>query len=190
MAHEREFQILKKLDHINIVKAIEYFDNEFKGEIHQILQFIDGMEVLDSIAQQQEGKYTEDEARKIFKQILEAIQYMHSKGVVHRDIKPQNLVVTKEQHVYVLDFNVSTQRKQDSEVFKMMTKTGTVAFSAPEIFTQKFYDEKVDVWSAGIVLYMMLSGDQPFFHEQVAKLVQSITTESPNFDGEAWKLVS
>jgi serine/threonine protein kinase len=70
-----------------------------------------------------------------------------------------------------MDFNVSSRNKNKSEVFRMMTKTGTVAFSAPEIFTQRVYDEKVDIWSAGIVLYMMLSGKQPFYDENVSKLV-------------------
>jgi serine/threonine protein kinase len=85
--------------------------------------------------------------------------------VAHRDIKPQNLVVTKDLDVIALDFNVSFLKNKSVEEFKMMTKTGTVAFSAPEIFTQKFYNEKVDVWSAGTVLYMMLSGEQPFYHD-------------------------
>jgi len=71
-----------------------------------------------------------------------------------------------------MDFNVSSKSKNPSEVMRMMTKTGTVAFSAPEIFTQKVYDEKVDVWSAGIVLYMMLAGKTPFIDEEnVNKLV-------------------
>ena len=92
--------------------------------------------------------------------------------------------------VIVLDFNVSSEKSESVKEFKMMTKTGTVAFSAPEIFTQKFYDEKVDIWSAGIVLYMMLSGDQPFYSEQVANLVQKLTTENPSFESEAFYLVS
>lgn len=85
--------------------------------------------------------------------------------MAHRDIKPQNLVVTDDAKVILLDFNVSSQKQKEQENFKMMTKTGTVAFSAPEIFTQKFYNEKVDIWSAGVVLYMMLSGCQPFYSE-------------------------
>ena len=72
----------------------------------------------------------------------------------------------------------------------MMTKTGTVAFSAPEIFTQKFYDEKVDVWSAGTVLYMMLCGDQPFYDDNVALLVQKITTRAPDFNNDSFNNVS
>ena len=62
-------------------------------------------------------------------------------------------------------------KKDKDECFRMMTKTGTVAFSAPEIFLQSVYNEKVDVWSAGIVLYMMLCGKQPFYEENIAKLV-------------------
>ena len=63
----------------------------------------------------------------------------------------------------------------------MMTKTGTVAFSAPEIFTQQIYDEKVDIWSAGIVLYMMLSGHQPFEEDNVAKCVNLISNCEPDY---------
>mgnify|MGYP002631401731 CR=1 FL=1 len=95
---------------------------------------------------------------------MEGIEYLHATNVAHRDIKPQNLLVTKDNRVCILDFNVSS-KKESNEKFKMMTKTGTVAFSAPEIFTQKFYDEKVDIWSAGTVLYMMLCGAQPFHDE-------------------------
>lgn len=72
-----------------------------------------------------------------------------------------------------MDFNVSFKGKKpdDGEHLKMMTKTGTVAFSAPEIFKDNDYNEKVDIWSAGIVLYMMLCGQQPFDHENVNVLV-------------------
>ena len=67
--------------------------------------------------------------------------------------------MTKDNRVVILDFNVSFKRQEGSKMFKMMTKTGTVAFSAPEVFLDKYYDEKLDIWSAGMVLYMMLSGD-------------------------------
>ena len=74
----------------------------------------------------------------------------------HRDIKPANILVTKHQEVFIADFNVA--RERTGENFRMLTKTGTLAFSAPEILMPGFYDEKVDVWSAGTVLYTMLSG--------------------------------
>ena len=71
------------------------------------MQYIDGVEVLDSITEQPQGCYTEDDAKELFRQIIEGIAYLHSRDIAHRDIKPQNLLVTKEKKVYVMDFNVS-----------------------------------------------------------------------------------
>ena len=93
---------------------------------------------------------------------MEGIEYLHSQGVVHRDIKPQNLLLDRDNNVFILDFNVSFIKPEERHDISMMTKTGTVAFSAPEIFGSTFYSEKVDVWAAGIVLYMMLCGHVPF----------------------------
>jgi serine/threonine protein kinase len=76
---------------------------------------------------------------------------------------------------------VSSKKNESQLLFKMMTKTGTVAFSAPEIFMEKFYDEKVDIWSAGTVLYMMLCGEQPYEDGNVANLVRAISSEEPKF---------
>ena len=178
MAHEKEFKITNGLTHKNVVKSTEYFFNELTEEIHLVMEYVDGQEVLDQIAEQPEGHYTEDLAKVIFKQIMEGIAYLHSRNVAHRDIKPQNLLVTSNNHVYIMDFNVSFQQEDEHHVkHQMRTKTGTVAFSAPEIFTQQVYDEKVDIWSAGIVLYMMLSGQQPYDSDNMPQLVHMITTQ-------------
>ena len=142
---------------------IEYFDNPVKGEIHLVMQFVDGMEVLDHLASMPHGCYTEEMGRHMFKQVMEGIMYLHESGVCHRDIKPQNLFVTKkDQQVFILDFNVCAQQREGQ--WHMRTKTGTANFSAPEIFSSSLteYSEKVDIWSAGIVLHMMLSGVIPF----------------------------
>ena len=86
--------------------------------------------------------------------------------MTHRDIKPDNLLATEEGRVFIIDFNVSRMRGDKNSA--MMTKTGSVIFSAPEMFHSGHYNEKIDIWSAGIVLYMMLSGKQPFFSENIA----------------------
>ena len=120
------------------------------------------------------GFYTEETAKYLFKELLIGIQYLHKQGVVHRDLKPNNILVLKNgEGVKICDFNVAKffdcQYKDEKNLkkikLKMYTYTGTLAFSAPEIFNVDFYTDKVDVWSAGCVLYTMLCGVQPFYHE-------------------------
>lgn len=132
IAHQKEFEILKDLHHENIVRAVEVFEDKFKNRIYQVLEFIDGQEILDEIAGGE--AYNESVARKVYKQVLKGLAYLHEKGVCHRDIKPSNILVTKEDfHVYIADFNVAKKNETGSEEFKMQTRSaGTLAFAAPE----------------------------------------------------------
>ena len=135
--HKAEFEIMKKLDNPNITKAHELFVNEFKKLVHIVMDFVDGTEIFDSISEL--GVYSEQNAQEIFKQIMSGIEYLHSLGICHRDIKPSNILVTKDNEVKIIDFNVARNRKEGESEFKMMTKTGTLAYCAPEIFTSTYY---------------------------------------------------
>ena len=105
MAHEREFEILKKLTHANIVRAIEIFKDGFKNTIHQVIELIPGCELGELLLKN--GIMGEEEAKFIFKQILMGLEYMHSKRVVNRDIKPANIMVQQDKRAVIIDFNVS-----------------------------------------------------------------------------------
>jgi len=119
--------------------------------------------------------------------------------VCHRDLKPHNILVSEDgKIVKITDFNVSKfvenkGKKYTSlslENYKMWTNTGTIAFTAPEVFEDAEYTEAVDMWSAGIVLYMMLCGYQPFDAEYVQDLIQLIREGKYEFHEKSWKDVS
>ena len=94
-AHENEFIILSKLKHKNITRAVEMFKDQFKNEVYQVMQFIEGKEICDAIASM--GKYDEVDAQHIYKQILKGLEYMHQERICHRDIKPSNILITKDK---------------------------------------------------------------------------------------------
>lgn len=128
-----------------------------------IMELVDGCELMDKIAEIE--KYDENVAKKLFTQTLVAIKYLHENGICHRDIKPSNiLVLSNEEKIKITDFNISKLCKNRN--FQMLTHTGTESFSAPEMFCSEVYNEKIDLWSAGCVLYTMLAGYQPFFENK------------------------
>lgn len=160
-AARNEFDMLSSLRQSNIVRVKEFFVTH--KQIYMIMELVDGQELMDRISEIE--KYDENIAKKLFRQALKAIKYLHENGICHRDIKPSNiLVLNGKEKIKITDFNISKLCKNKS--FQMLTHTGTESFSAPEMFTSEVYNEKIDLWSAGCVLYTMLAGYQPFFENK------------------------
>ena len=138
------------------------------------------------------GSYSEEDARAIMCQILEALRSMHESGLVHRDLKLENVLLpSAENHtkIKIADFGLAASWTQGER--KMQQRCGTPAFVAPEILPSDCeYDNKVDVWSAGVILYVLLSGFPPFWGDDLAHLMSSIMTEDPKFTDPAWELVT
>ncbi|CAD8118147.1 unnamed protein product [Paramecium sonneborni] len=197
-----EFKRLIKLSHGNIVKAYKMyldFDNGFQSEsqAYVIMELIKGKEMFEVI--NETGHYSEHDAKELFKQLLSAIEYMHRHGICHRDLKPNNILCLSDKKlIKVTDFNVSKfsdsykefGNLQDTEKIEMWTYTGTVAFSAPEIFTGEGYNQMVDMWSAGCILYSMLSGQLPFNGDYLNDLIESIKEAKYEFPEEVFQEVS
>lgn len=155
---KREVSILLTVkDHPNIVSLVDTFEDE--RYFYLVMELCDGGDLFSKVAQQ--GKYTEVEAAEACRQLASAIHYIHNAGVVHRDIKPENILLTASGQIKLADFGLSKVLRPQQQ-FQMRTLCGTFAYSAREVILRKPYGIKVDNWSLGVLMYILLGGYHPF----------------------------
>jgi serine/threonine protein kinase len=148
----QEVMILKQTSHRNIIKLFEYFQTQ--RHVLIVIELSTGGDLLSYVRKRRQLK--EDIAKSLFKQIIEALRYCHSKRILHRDIKLDNILLTLEGDVKICDFGVSKIVRSGE---KMTEQCGTPAYIAPEILLDRGYEGfAVDIWSAGVVLFAMLYG--------------------------------
>ena len=161
-----EINLLKATDHPNIIKLYEVFED--KKYLYFIMEECSGGELFQQLAinAKKNKMYTEKDAAKLMKQILEAVNYLHYHGVCHRDIKPENILLSSTDESYqlkLIDFGLSKVLNTMDDI--MNGEVGTLYYMAPEVIMGN-YNEKCDVWSSGVILYIMLSGNPPFFFKK------------------------
>ena len=153
-----EIKILTKIDHVNIVKLYQTIDTP--KFLYIILEFVSGCSLSTLLKRKINRKMEEFEANKIFRELLMALDYCHSKGVTHRDIKLENTLVDQNNTVKLIDFGFATCFSNEKTV-KMFC--GTPSYMAPEIVARKEYiGPPVDIWAAGVLLYALITGNFPF----------------------------
>lgn len=185
-----EIDLLKATDHQNIVKLYEIFEDQVY--LYLIMEECLGGEFFDRLAQRAKTSnlYTEKEAARIFKQLISAINYCHCHGVCHRDIKPENLLFASmedDSPLKMIDFGLSKIFSAQDHAMKSIV--GTTYYMAPEVIKGK-YDEKCDIWSAGVILYIMLCGRPPFFGKTDDEIMRRIARKSYTFDYPEFKKIS
>ena len=152
-----EVKILTKLDHPNIVKYYETYDDE--KYLYLVMEYCSGGELFEKIARKKNQVFGEGEAAEIMKKLLRAINHCNSVGVVHRDIKPENIMYGRDGEVKLIDFGIS--RQVDNSLQRLSTIAGTPFYMAPEILDGQ-YNSMCDIWSLGVLLYVLVSGYLPF----------------------------
>lgn len=164
-----EVEILKTLNHPNIIKIYEIIEEPRR--LHIITELCTGGELYENIIACK--RLTENKAAYYMQQLLSAVSYCHSHGIVHRDLKPENLLLQSDAPdapLKVIDFGTSRR----FTTAKALTKfVGTVYYIAPEVLKEQ-YDEKCDVWSCGVILYIMLCGTPPFNGKSDAEIFNKI----------------
>ncbi|KAI5663093.1 hypothetical protein M9H77_22416 [Catharanthus roseus] len=155
---KREISIMHRLRHPNIVRLHEVLAT--KSKIYFVMEFAKGGELFAKVAK---GRFSEDLSRRYFQQLISAVGYCHSRGVYHRDLKPENLLLDENWDLKVTDFGLSAVTDQIRPDGLLHTLCGTPAYVAPEILAKKGYDgAKVDIWSCGVILYVLNAGYLPF----------------------------
>ncbi|KAJ0080995.1 hypothetical protein Patl1_10498 [Pistacia atlantica] len=168
---KREISIMHLVRHPNIVQLYEVMAS--KTKIYFAMEYVRGGELFNKVAK---GRLKEDVARKYFQQLIGAVEFCHSRGVYHRDLKPENLLLDENGDLKISDFGLSAlldSRRQDG---LLHTSCGTPAYVSPEVINKKGYDgEKADIWSCGVVLYVLLAGYLPFYDSNLMEMYKKIT---------------
>ncbi len=175
----RENLILRSMIHKNVIRCYNSFahDNKF----FTVMDFAEGGELTYLL--KDKGVLNEDEAKKIFKQIYEAVCYIHSLNIIHRDLKPNNILfLDKERtHIVIIDFGISGMSNGNQ---KEKIKAGTTRFLPPEIVGSDEFssNQKIDIWALGVILYLMVQGCYPFNGKNTKEIVKSILKDNIEFN--------
>ncbi|XVF51561.1 hypothetical protein PTKIN_Ptkin04bG0194700 [Pterospermum kingtungense] len=181
-----EVEIMTRLSgHPNVVdlKAV-YEDEDF---VHLVMELCAGGELFHRL--EKYGRFSEFEARLIFKHLMEVVKYCHDNGIVHRDLKPENiLLVTKSSSspIKLADFGLAAYIKQGNS---LRGTVGSPFYIAPEVLTG-VYNEAADVWSAGVILYILLSGMPPFGGKTKSKIFGAVRAAEVRFPPDPWDHIS
>ena len=181
----REVEILSKLSHPNIMQIYEVFQD--KSSFYIVSEYCKGGELFDILSKK--GSLSEKDTARIMKQVLSAICYSHQNNIVHRDLKPENILLddnSKEMYIKIIDWGCAVSFSTGK---KMNEADGTAYYIAPEVLKES-YDEKCDVWSCGVILYIMLCGYPPFNGTTDEEIFDQVRKGQFDYPKEEWDNIS
>jgi calcium/calmodulin-dependent protein kinase I len=189
--HE-EVAILQLLgNHPAIIQLVDC-DESLHGTIRLVLELCEGGELFDRIQQKQ--YYPEQEAKVLIRNLLEACVLIHGKGIMHRDLKPENILLASKvsnTDIKISDFGLAKISKDfPRRLPRSHSICGSDFYLAPEVIKQEEYGREIDIWSVGVICYVVMSGSLPFFHNVLHKLYRQIVERDLSFPEQAWKSVA
>ncbi|KAG4952141.1 hypothetical protein JHK82_045010 [Glycine max] len=164
---KREISMMKMVKHQNIVELHEVMAS--KSKIYIAMELVRGGELFNKVSK---GRLKEDVARLYFQQLISAVNFCHSRDIYHRDLKPENLLLDEHGNLKVSDFGLTAFSEHLKEDGLLHTTCGTPAYVSPEVIAKKGYDDaKADIWSCGVILYVLLAGFLPFQDDNLVAMI-------------------
>lgn len=176
---KEEIAIMKKLDHHNLVSLIEVLDDPNEDSLYMVLEMCKKGVVMKIGVHEQADPYESESCRHWFRDLILGIEYLHAQGVVHRDIKPDNLLLTEDDVLKIVDFGVSEMFEKGSDMMTLKS-VGSSAFLPPELCIARhggISGKAADIWSMGVTLYCLYFGKIPFEKSGVLDLYDSIKND-------------
>jgi len=186
---QKEYEVLKQLDHPKVIKIYEYY--VYRSKHYIVTEYMEQGELFEKMSAGE--KFDEAHAAQIIYQILQAVAYCHAQGVIHRDLKPENILIESIDRanyysIKIIDFGTSALSKSISTK-KSKEIMGSGYYIAPEVLTSN-YNEKCDIWSIGVILYILMSGTPPFIGDTDKETFHKIETEPLQFTSKKWEKIS
>eukprot|EP00752_Nemacystus_decipiens_P005344 g4846.t1 len=181
-----QVRILRSLKHPNVIDIYQFFKDD-PDRYYVSIEYMRGGELFDRIVKK--AYYNEKEARDLCRILLDAVRYCHDLGIVHRDLKPENLLLTSQHddaNVKLADFGFARSIMNGF----VSTQCGTPGYVAPEILRAESYGTSVDMWSIGVIIYILLGGYPPFHDENQTRLFRKIKAGNFKFHPEYWQSIS
>ncbi|KAJ4890233.1 CDPK-related kinase 5 [Raphanus sativus] len=183
----REVKILRALSgHPNLPHFYDAYEDH--DNVYIVMELCEGGELLDRILSRG-GKYTEEDAKTVMIQILNVVAFCHLQGVVHRDLKPENFLFTSKEdtsQLKAIDFGLSDYVRPDERLNDIV---GSAYYVAPEVL-HRSYSTEADIWSVGVIVYILLCGSRPFWARTESGIFRSVLKADPSFDDAPWPLLS
>ncbi|KAG8069809.1 hypothetical protein GUJ93_ZPchr0006g42753 [Zizania palustris] len=174
---KREISIMRLVKHPNVLQLFEVMAS--KSKIYFVLEYAKGGELFNKISK---GKFSEDVARQYFHQLISGVDYCHSRGVYHRDLKPENLLLDENENLKVSDFGLSALSESKRHDGLLHTTCGTPAYVSPEVLSRRGYDgAKADIWSCGVILFVLVAGYLPFHDTNLIEMYKKISKAEYKF---------